>query len=273
MKCYLQGRFGSFLLLSLVACTAQSSISNHYLTAEKLWSEKNYPAAVSEFDRVVKESPNSALGLQSLWRASMTRALFLNQPEDALKGFESFLEKAANSELAPEAQIEIGEIYFSKLSQYQKTIDFYQKLLLDHQFQESDRSKFTYRIARSYFLTNRLNHAIPWYEKVMSNYPSSAFSNKAEFDLAHCWYALGEAEKQAYAKALHLFQDLKSKTDRKDPLMQVEAIFGEASTLEEMDELEEAYQLFKSIEKTYPAPNVIKIRMVRLEERKNKKRK
>lgn len=261
----------ALLLLIVAACTAQSSISNHYLTAEKLWSEKNYPAAVSEFDRVVKESPNSALGLQSLWRASMTRTLFLNQPEAALKGFESFLERASNSELAPDAQLEIGEIYFSKLSEYQKAIDHYQKLLLNKKFQPDERAKFMYRIARSYFLSNHLNRAIEWYEKGLSLYPKSPYTEKSEFDLAHSWYALGETDRQAYGKALKIFEALKEQT--KDHTLHVEAIFGEASTREEMDQLEEAYSLFESIQNDYPAPNVIKIRMVRLNERKNKKRK
>ncbi len=267
----MQGRIIPPLLLVLSACTAQSSISNHYLTAEKLWSEKNYPAAVAEFDRVVKESPDSAIGLQSLWRASMTRTLFLNLPEEALKGFESFLTKASNSELAPEAQLEIGEIYFNKLKQYQKAIDHYQKLLQSKKYQPDAEVIFAYRIGRSYFLTNRLKQAIEWLEKVISSYPKSSFIEKAQFDLAHAWYALGETDKQAYAKALRLFEGLKLRT--KNHTLYVEAIFGEASTLEEIDKLEEAYELFKTIENDYPAPNVIKIRMLRLDERKKKKRK
>ena len=273
MKFRLQEGFASLLLLLVVACTAQSSISNHYLTAEKLWTEKNYPASVDEFDRVVKEAPDSALGLQALWRASMTRVLFLNQPEEALKGFQSFLDKAANSELAPEAKLQISDIYFSKLAEYPKAIDYYQKLLASNQFSEEDRAKFTYRIGRSYFLLSQLKHAIEWYEKLIATYPKSSISNKAEFDLANCWYAMGETEKQAYTKALHLFQDIKAKTELKDRLLYVESIFGEASTLEEMDQLEEAYTLFQSIEKQYPAPNVIQVRMIRLSERRSKKRK
>jgi hypothetical protein len=50
-------------------------------------------------------------------------------------------------------------------------------------------------------------------------------------------------------------------------------VFNEAATLEELDKLEEAHELFRSIENNYPAPNVIKVRMIRLSERMQKKRK
>ena len=259
--------------ISVGACTNQSSTSNHYLTAEKLWTEKNYPASVSEFDHVVKESPNSAIGLQALWRASMTRTLFLNQPDEALKGFETFLERAANSELAPQAQQEIGEIYFSKLNQYQKAIDFYGKLLESKKFGADEKAAFQYRIARSYFLTNRIHRAIEWLEKMIAEYPNAPIRSRAEFDLANAWYSIGDSEKVAYSNALKIFHELRTKTQMKNHTLYVEAVFGEASTLEELDQLEEAYDLFKSIQSDYPAPNTVKIRMNSIEERKKKKRK
>jgi tetratricopeptide (TPR) repeat protein len=257
----------------VAACTMQSSVSNHYLTGEKLWTEKNYPAAVAEFDRVVKESPNTAIGLQSLWRATTTRQLFLDQPEEALKGFELFLERAGDSDLAPQAQMEIGEIYFTKLAQYDRAVEHYQKLLGTGKYSPDDEAKFYYRLGRSHFRSHRLKKAIEWYEQGLRKHPDSPFAGKSRFDLANSWYALGETERGAYQKALKLFQELKAETRVRDPLLHVESIFGEASTLEEMDDLEQAHELFRSIENNYPAPNVIKVRMIRLAERMKKKRK
>ncbi len=267
-------RLCSFLLLAtLSACTIQSSLSNRYLSAEKLWTEKNYAAAVLEFDRIVKESPNTSLGLQSLWRASMTRTLFLNQQEDALKGLLSFIERASSSELVPQVQREIGDIYFSKLNQYSKAIEYYQKLLTAKKFSDEDRALFSYRIARSHFLSNQIKKAIELDEQVIEIYPKSFYALKAKLDLGNCWYALGDTDKQAYAKALQLFQSLEASSHESFPELYQEAVFGEAATREELDQLEEAYALFKKIEKTYPASKVIQIRMLRIEQRMKKKRK
>lgn len=255
------------------ACTVQSSISNRYLTAEKLWTEKNYAAAVTEFDRIVKENPNSTIGLQALWRASMTRTLFLNQQEPALQGFETFLERASSSQLAPEAQKEIGEIYFNKLNQYSKAIDVYQRMIDSKKFSADEEALFLFRIARAHFLTGRLKKAIEIEESFAVRYPKSPLNRKVMLELANAWYALGDTEKIAYPKALKLYQDLEKLTLGKDPNLYLDAKFGEAATLEELDRLEEAHELFKSIETTYPAPNVVRVRMIRLEERMSKKRK
>jgi len=255
------------------ACPVQSSISNHYLTAEKLWTEKNYLAAVSEFDFVVKEAPNSAIGLQSLWRAAMTRQLFLGQSQEALKNFELFLERAAGSDLAPQAQLEIGEILFSKLAQYQRAIEHYQKLLEQRKFSHEEESKFVYRIARSHFLLNQIRKSQEWYERGIKDYAASSLAPKMKYDLAHTWYAFGEADKSAYPRALKAFQELSASMKTVDHRLYVQSIFGEAATLEEMDEFEKASALFESIESDYPAPNVIKVRVLRLSERIRKKRK
>jgi len=257
----------------LSSCTVQSSISNRYLTAEKLWTEKNYTAAVTEFDRIVKENPNSTIGLQALWRASMTRTLFLNQQDVALQGFETFLERASSSELAPEAQKEIGDIYYNKLNQYSKAIDVYQRMIDSKKFSPDDEAMFLFRIARAYFLTGRLKKAIEIEESFSSRYPKSPLNKKITLELANAWYALGDADKLAYPKALKLYEDLGKATEGKDPGLYLDARFGQAATLEELDRLEDAYDIFTSIESTYPAPNVVKIRMIRLEERMSKKRK
>jgi tetratricopeptide (TPR) repeat protein len=263
----------ALLLPVWIGCTAQSSISNHYLTAEKLWSEKNYRAAVAEFDRVVKESPESAIGLQALWRASMTQALFLNEPQKALKGFELFIQRAANSELAPQALLEMGEILFSRLNQYGRAIEHYEKLIESPRFREEDRALFHYRVARGHFHLHRIRKSIEWYERILVRFPRSSWIPRAMADLGSAWYALGDHDRSAFPKALKIFQELKNRTQGRQHRIYVEAVFNEASTLEELDKLEEAHDLFKTIENDYPAPNVIRIRMVRLSERMKKKRK
>jgi TolA-binding protein len=221
----------------------------------------------------VKEAPNTAIGLQALWRASMTRTLFLGETDEALKGFETFIERAGNSELAPQAEQEIGEIYFTKQAQYPKAIAYYEKLLDSHKFSEDDEAKFMYRIARSYFLTNHLKQSIEWLEKLQATFPKSLFFDRAQYDLANALYAMGDSDRTAYVKANKLFHDLADRMAQKNHSLYVESIFGEASTFEEMDQLDEAYGLLKQIENDYPAPNVVQIRMKSVEDRKKKKHK
>ena len=120
---------------------------------------------------------------------------------------------------------------------------------------------------------NKILRSIELDEEVIAKFPNSPYALKAKVDLANSWYALGDSEKQAYQKSLKLFQEIANLTRGKDEVIYVEAVFGQASIMEELDQLEEAYALFKTLESNYPAPNVIKIRMIRLEERMKKKRK
>jgi tetratricopeptide (TPR) repeat protein len=175
--------------------------------------------------------------------------------------------------LAPEAQKEVGDIYFSKLKQYNNAIDLYQRMLDSKRFSVDDEALFLSRVARAHFLSGRLKKAIEIQEGFLTRYPKSPLLRKVSLEIAHTWYAIGDTEKGSYAKALKGYQEVSKETEGKHPDLYLEARFGEAATLEEMDQLEAALAIFKSIETVYPAPNVVKVRMIRLEERLIKKRK
>ena len=257
----------------LVGCTNQNSITNRYLTAEKLWMEKNYSAAVDEFDSIIKEEPDSTIALNALLRSSMTKSLFLSQPEEALRGFKLYLEKASSSDQVPSVEKEIGDIYFYRLKLYPKAILHYEQLLAQKNHTETDRLLFQYRIARANFLLGKIKPAIDLYAAIEKAAPSPEMKARVMIDLGQCWYAIGEAEKIGFQTASQYFQKAKIILNNSTLPEYQEAEFGLASVMEEQDQLEQAYELFKKLESTYPAKNVIRVRVLRLEDRLRKKRK
>lgn len=261
----------SLLSILLTSCTTQSSISARYLTAEKLWTEKKYEASVVEFDRIVKENPGSALGVQSLWRASITRALFLNDYQEALRGLQSFIDQSAQKNLILDAQKEIGEILFNKTQQYLLAIDHYQKLINSKKF-PNEEGFFLYRISRSYANLGKIKKAISTQEQILEKYPTGDLALKSKLDLAQNWFTLGDVDKQAYAKSLELYKKVSDETRTRDRKKFMEAQFGMAVVLEEMDRLDEAIDLYKSIESEYLVPNVVKVRIQKINERSKRKK-
>lgn len=262
----------ALLLSSLLAsCTNQSSISARYLTAEKLWTEKKYEASVVEFDRIVKESPGSALGLQSLWRASLTRSLFLKDYPEALKGLQSFIEQSAQPNLILEAQKEIGEILFSKTQQHQAAIDHYEKLIQSGKYPE-DEGVFLYRISRSYVSIGKIKKAILIQEEILKKLNDQELLLKTKMDLAQNWFTIGDVEKQAYSKAIDYYKQVSIETKGKNRRKFAEALFGMAIVLEEMDKPDEAIELYKMIESDYIVPNVVKIRIQKINDRTKRKK-
>lgn len=253
------------------SCTSQSSISARYLTAEKLWMEKKYEAAVVEFDRIVKENPGSALGVQALWRASITRALFLNDYPEALRGLQKFIDQSAQNNLILDAQKEIGEILFSKTQQYQLAIDHYEKLIQSKKF-PNEEGAFLYRISRANAALGKIKKAISTQELILSKFSKSDLALKTKLDLAQNWFTLGDVEKQAYAKSLELYKQVSEETRLRDRKKYLEAQFGMAVVLEEMDRLEDAVKIYKMIESEYEVPNVVKIRIQKINERSQRKK-
>jgi tetratricopeptide (TPR) repeat protein len=255
----------------LSSCTSQSSISARYLTAEKLWTEKKYEASVVEFDRIVKESPGSALGVQALWRASMTRALFLNDFPAALRGLQHFIDQSAQNNLILEAQKEIGEILFSKTQQYAQAIDHYEKLVQSKKY-PNEEGFFLYRISRANADLGKIKRAIATEELLLSKYPEGDLAEKTKLDLAQNWFTIGDVEKQAYTKSLELYKEVADETRTRDRKKYIDAQFGMAIVMEEMDHLEEAVNIFKSIESEYEVPNVVKIRIQKINDRTKRKK-
>lgn len=255
----------------LSSCTSQSSNSARYLTAEKLWTEKKYEASVVEFDRIVKESPGSALGVQALWRASMTRALFLNDFPEALRGLQSFIDQSAQSNLVLDAQKEIGEILFSKTQQYPQAIDHYEKLIQSKKFPKEE-GFFLYRISRANAALGKIKRAISTEESILEKYPEGDLALKTKLDLAQNWFTIGDVEKQAYAKSLELYKEVSDETRTRDRKKYLDAQFGMAIVMEEMDRLDEAVNIFKSIESEYEVPNIVKIRIQKIYDRSKRKK-
>lgn len=260
------------LLTGLIgSCTNQSSISARYLVAEKLWTEKKYEASVVEFDRIVKEAPGSALGVQSLWRASITRALFLKDYQEALRGLQSFIEQSAQNNLILEAQKEIGEILFNKTQQYQLAIDHYEKLIESKKYPQEE-GFFLYRISRAYAALGKIKKAIQTQELILSRYPKGDLALKTKLDLAQNWYTIGDVEKQAYLKSLDYYKQVSNETRTRDRKKFMEAQFGMAVVMEEMDRLDEAVSIYQSIESEYEVPNIVKIRIQKINERSQRKK-
>ena len=261
-----------FLVFFLGACTSQSSISVRYLTAEKLWSEKKYEASVVEFDRIVKENPGSALGVQALWRASMTRALFLNDNAEALRGLQKFIDQSAQSNLTLEAQKEIGEIFFNKTQQYPQAIDHYEKLIESKKFGKDDEGFFLYRISRANAALGKIKRAIATEDLILSKFPKGDLEVKAKLDLAQNWFTLGDIDKQAYGKSLDFYKQVSEETKTRDRKRYLSAQFGMATVLEEMDRLDEAVAIFESIESEYDVPHVVSIRIKKINDRSQRKK-
>jgi TolA-binding protein len=263
------------LAAALSAC-GLSSVKKRYVFAETLWTDGNYAASVTEFEKVHALDPKGKLGLQALFRAATTQAFFLNQYNDAIVKFRQYAEISDDKETAWEAELQIGEILFMKLENYEQAIQHYQELLKKKP-DDKDAPLFVFRIGKSQFFLRQFAEAIATWQQLAAKYPNSPYAEQASYETGVAYYTRGEqlidghspsgtGSNQSYKDAIHAYEEFIKKYPASKLIPQ--AKFGIASCLEEMDDLDGAYRAYEALKSTYPSPNVIKVKLVRIRERK-----
>jgi len=265
--------FSIMMAAGLSACGLNSA-KKQYVLAETLWTEGNYAASVNEFEKVHARDPRGKLGLQALFRAATTQAFFLNQHEEAIKKYRQYAEVSDDKETAWEAQLQIGDILFMKLERYDLAIQQYE-LLLKKKPQDKDAPLFLFRIGKSQFFLRKFQESIETWQQLANRFPSSPFAEQASYETGVASYTRGEqtvdgkaasSATSAYHDAIRYFDGFIKKYPTSKLIPQ--AKFGIASCLEELDDLDGAYRAYEALKTTYPSPNVITVKLVRIRERK-----
>jgi tetratricopeptide (TPR) repeat protein len=269
------GIFLALVFFVLSSCTSQNP-RDRFLLAERLWQEKNYSAAVTEYEKVVQKDPSSDLGIEAAFRAATTQTLFLNEHLGALKKLNRIVEVSRDHRLAHPAYKLIGEILFAKLEQYELAFQIYDKML---QFYPNDPEKdvYAYRIGKAQFHLLRFDDSIKTFRVVVDRYPGTESAKLA-------WFAIGVSEQtkghQQQSKEPRLAQDsfkqaVKDYTDfirlyPADPLV-LDAKFEIGNSLEELDQVDAAYEKFEEILEKYPNRTVVELKLKRIRDRKSQK--
>jgi tetratricopeptide (TPR) repeat protein len=259
----------------LSACTSQNP-RDRFLLAEKLWQEKNYGAAVAEYEKVVQKDPSSDLGIEAAYRAATTQTLFLDDQLGALRKLNRIIEVNRDHRLAYGANRMIGEILFVKLEQYEPAIQHYEKMLENYP-DDPAKDEYIYRIGKAQFHLLRFDDSIKTFRTVVEKYPNTLSGKLARFAIGVSEQTKGHQQqsKEARLASESFKQAVKEYTDfirlfPKDPLV-LDAKFEIGNSLEELDQVDAAYEKFEEILETYPNRNVVELKLKRIRDRKNQK--
>lgn len=261
---------GPVLALSL-ACSVDSAKSR-YILAEKLYADGKYPASVTEFDKVVAKDPRGKLGAQALFRSAMIQTLYLGQHADAVRKFKTFIDLSPESPAAWEAQREIGEILYSRMEQYEQAIQHYRALLKARPGVQ-EAPEFLFRIGKSHFFLWQFEDAVATYHELSKKFPRSPWAEKAAYEIGVTYFTRGGQQPGGKGGGIESFQEAMDGYQRflkryPESALAPEARFGIASCLEELDQLDAAYHQYEALLGSYPSPNVIRIKLARIKERK-----
>ncbi len=216
--------------------------------AESYYRLGELPKARAGYQRVVKDFPGSQMAqfagikLDLLGKvgsgSSMDSFLKLETPENgyqecrdlykgrdfdrAVSGFESFLQKYPNSELASNAQYWLAECYYAKddfrkakrefervLENYpgsRKTPSANRKILMSGQklSQQDSEKKLKQVYERLYAMYQKKDYrgAISGFKAFAEKYPTSSFTPNAYYWIAECYYAAADYQDGVYKNTL-----------------------------------------------------------------------
>ena len=261
----LQFLTGLVFFVLFQGCSADQG-KKHFVLAEQLWTDHKYGAAILEFEKVYQREPRSKLGQNALYRAAMTQSLFLKQYPEALEKLRTFAQISTDDQLTWKAQLEIGEILYSNLESYDQVLIHY-PLMMTSRPNAPEVPEILYRMAKSEFFLFRFEHALQRFQNLIQRFPDSSWAEKAQFERGVTLYTRGETQKHSsdFTQAVQEYQNFMIKHPQSGLIPQ--AKFGIASCYEELDRQTEALTLYSSLEKTYPAPGVIQMKIARLKKR------
>lgn len=251
------------VLAGVFAGCSVDSAKSHYVLAERLWTEGNHSGAVTEFDKVTARDPKGKLGIQALYRSATTEANDRGRYREALRKFKQFTEFSRGTPAAYEADLQIGEILFERMEQYEESAAHYREMTKRWPAAK-DLSEFYFKAGKSDFFLSRFEDALSQYDEAVRGFPGTPWAERAAFEKGIVLFTRGGSD-ESYKLAIRAHEDFLAKYPQSP--WAVHARFGIANCMEELDQLEQASERYKSMMGEYPIPEVLSLKIARIRER------
>lgn len=242
----------------MVACNVNSS-QNKFLLAERLHEDKKYEAAINEYQDVVNKEPYSELGIKALLKIAQTQHLYLGRMSEAQATYRLYLKRTKSKEDKQQITQILAKLAFEEFENYDEAIQLYRGLLADKPA-DAEAEEYDFQIGRALFFKNKFQEAAEAFEELKTKYPTGKYAIRADLESANAESARGHCR-----EAIAHYQRVIAK---KDAAITPRAIFEQANCYEELDDLDKAYELLDSIRETYPAPQVVALKMNKIKRRK-----
>jgi len=248
-----------FIFLIFSSCDFTSILQKDLLRAQLAVNAGEYTKASQIYNDILKKSFKRSIRRKILYQQGEIHLVYLQQPKKAL----DFFEKIFDGENDPYWQVvsleKMGEINFSYLKNYEKSLNYYNILM-----------NYSPSLERSDFYQFRLALNL----KELKKYPESAivFEKIAE-DKKHLYYSKSFFQigiinfyEKKWSNAIVQFKKFISVDTDIDEIIQAKFLI--ANSYETLEKIPEAYNIYYSLLDQYPNPEVIKGRLKSLYERR-----
>ncbi|MBN4077898.1 tetratricopeptide repeat protein [Nitrospina gracilis] len=249
-------------LFTLVSCGEQNNPLIDKANEE--WIQGHNHSALELLNEVLKKYPSGPKAEEALFRMGEIHHFSLNNSTRALTYFQEVRQMNREGPFGYNAQKYIAEIAEFGLKDYDQAIIEYQNLINFYKKEHSD-SDHQYRIASIYYKKQNYEQALVELQILLENYPKSPWAEETKFKIIEILYTLNRCPE---AREQYRHFNLEYSNSR----FKSEMDFVVASCLEEEGHLEDAYNRFKALEGQYTYPAILKMKLVGIEKRIEKKR-
>ncbi|MBI3755069.1 MAG: tetratricopeptide repeat protein [Deltaproteobacteria bacterium] len=264
-------------LFFLFTACSQDPAMPAYEKAEELFSQRAYTKAINSYSNIVNKYPESPYASASQYKIGLINHLYMADIRRAMNAYATLMLLYPDSKEVALARSDLADIYIHK-GDYRKALGEYQWLVKNTGGDRRDN--FQYQIAMAYLkltdikqarielqeaylkLTDIKQARIELQEVIKSSL-NSPLGPQVYYQIANTYYLEGD-----YKAAIKSYERVISSYP-KNPYAD-EARLGKAVCIEETGNLAEAVELYKELEKSYPNPDVIKIRLDAIEAREKK---
>ena len=252
-----------FMVLFLTACgdgDGQKLISE----ANNEWIKGRNQSAVEIFKKVLKKYPSTPFAQEALFRLGEIYHFSLDNSEQAIVYFQEVMATDKAGFHSFHAQKYIAEIVEFTFKDLDQAIIEYQNLI--NKFDQSqEKGDHQYRIASIYFKKRNYKQALVEFEVLLEKYPKSPRVEETQFKILEALYTLKRCSD------VHGYYD---DFIERSPGSQYhgEMKFVVASCLEEEGMLQDAFDMFASLEDNYTYPALLQIKLEGIEKRIRKKK-
>jgi TolA-binding protein len=232
--------------------------------ANQEWIQGHNHIALELLNEVLKKNPKGLKAQKALFRMGEIHHFSLNNSTRALVFFQEVRQMNREGPFGYKAQKYIAEIAEFSLKDYDQAIIEYQNLINFHK-NEFSNGEHQFRIASIYYKKENYHQALVELQTLLENYPKSPWAEETKFKIVEILYALNRCPE---AREQYRYFNLEYSNSR----FKSEMDFVVASCLEDEGYLQDAYNLFKTLEGQYSFPSILKMKLVGIEKRIEKKR-
>lgn len=244
---------------SLLGCNF-SSLDSEYEKGKAAARAQKFEEAVKYFNKVIIREPESKVAMAAAREAAQISYFDTKKFTDAIKYYQHLVKFSQAERERRESQIRIASIYFDKLTDYQRAIEEYNKLLLLRN-SNNEIVEFRFALSKAHFYLNHFQDAQSELERALKIVEESERKFDLLLFLGNIYFNTKQVDLaiKTYEK---IMADYPERAKKDNVAMNIIVCY------EEIEDFDSAISRLEKMRPTYNDPEFIDLKIKRLRERK-----